>query len=446
MSGMDQDNVPLIQDIGHVDINEDDLPSEPPPNQPLLPLYKLIALSISFLGVQFGWALQMAYSTPMFLQLGVSRFWVSFIWIAGPVSGLIVQPIVGVISDRLVSKYGRRKPFIFFGSICIVLGLMLISNAPSIGAKMGDTPDKQTKAIILAIIGFWILDLSNNAVQSPCRALLVDVAPPAQQGLGSSLFSIMLGIGNLLGYFMGSLSLVGLLPFMKTDIRILFKSTNYLRHIFDSLRDIPPYLSRVCCTQFFSWIGWFCFVLYVTTWVGVDVYHGNPNAPAGSIGLDLFQEGVRRGSLGLSIQSVVAIASSLLLPWLIRLIGHKEIYFIGTFIQAVCFGLFFFVEGRISCLFLIGATGFSWAVVMVMPFTIVGMGSTASKSGLHIGVMNIFVVVPQLLVSLTISFIIDLFGGDIVISLLTGSVSSFIAALSVLRLIIPEYNIDQLTY
>ncbi|EFA84745.1 Suc1-sucrose proton symporter [Heterostelium album PN500] len=209
-----------IDNAGILLTTQNIIPQEDTPSD--IPLYKLIALTLSFLGVQFGWALQIAFSTPLFLELGVPSFAVSFIWMAGPISGLLVQPIVGVISDRLECRYGRRRPFILFGTFFIVVGLMLISNATSIGELFGDSEASKKMAIIIAIIGFWVLDLSNNTVQSPCRALLVDVASPAQQGLGSSLFSLMLGLGNLIGYFMGSVHLIGVFPFMKTDLRALF--------------------------------------------------------------------------------------------------------------------------------------------------------------------------------------------------------------------------------
>ncbi|EGC35355.1 hypothetical protein DICPUDRAFT_97918 [Dictyostelium purpureum] len=436
-----------------------------------LPLFRLICLTISFLGVQFGWALQIAFSTPLFLELGVSQNVVSYIWLAGPISGLIVQPLVGVLTDRSESKFGRRKPFILIGSIFISVGLILISNAESIGTWVGDSEGQKSFAIAVAIIGFWILDLSNNAVQAPCRALLVDVAAPSQQSLGSSLFSLMLGIGNLLGYMMGSINLVKVVPFMKTDTRALFtlsilvllicvtmtlvfvveeryvrvnddkSSENPLKQMLKGFINMPSYMKRLCSVQFFSWIGWFSFILFVTTWVGVNVYGGNPNAPEGSPERTKFQEGVRWGSLGLTISSGVTIGISLLIPILIRFVGIKKIYIFGNILQCIFFALFLAIHDKIGSILLIAATGIPWAVVMILPFSIVGMGVQDNESsGLHIGTLNIFIVVPQMLVSLGISFIIDLFKGNVVYSLVTGSIASLVASALCLRLIIPSHG------
>ncbi|KAF2072848.1 hypothetical protein CYY_005825 [Polysphondylium violaceum] len=438
-----------------------------------LSLFQLICLSISFLGIQFGWALQIAFSTPLFLELGVSQFWVSFIWLAGPISGLLVQPIVGVISDKSECKYGRRKPFIFGGSLFICVGLVLISNAASIGTWFGDSDLEKPISIIISIIGFWILDLSNNSVQGPCRALLVDVAAPSQQGIGSSLFSLMLGLGNLLGYLMGSIQLIKIVPFMKTDTRALFTLSviillicvsitliviseekytrisdqpveNPIKTLFKGITNIPPYLRRLCAVQFFSWIGWFAYILFITTWVGVNIYGGDPNAVEGSDAKILFQQGVRAGSLGLTFSSAVTIAVSLTIPFIIKLIGTKYTYLIGNIIQTICFAMFYFVHSKLGAIILIACTGIPWAIVMILPFSIVGMGVSEHESGFHIGALNIFVVIPQLIVSLSISFVISFFHGDVVSSLITGSIASFIATLLVFRLIIPDQQVEEI--
>ncbi|KAK5577990.1 hypothetical protein RB653_002938 [Dictyostelium firmibasis] len=461
------ENTPIIGGVLKID-NEILLNSG---HKKVLPLFNLICLTICFLGVQFGWALQIAFSTPLFLELGVEQKWVSYIWLAGPISGLIVQPLVGVITDRSECRFGRRKPFILIGSIFISIGLALISNAESIGSYLGDNEQKKTVAISIAIIGFWILDLSNNAVQAPCRALLVDIAAPSQQSLGSSLFSLMLGTGNLLGYMMGSIDLVRMVPFMKTDTRALFTLSimvlmfcvimtlgfvteeqyirvnddrpieNPLKTMFKGIIKMPTYLQRLCVVQFFSWIGWFSFVLFITTWVGVNVFGGDPNAPEYSDSRILFQDGVRWGSLALTVSSGMTIAISLLIPFLVKFVDMKYIYIGGNLLQCIFFALFYFIDSKIGSILLIAATGIPWAVVMILPFSIVGMGVEDNESsGLNIGTLNIFVVVPQMVVSLGIGLILDLSRGNVVYSLLTGSVASFFATLFCFRIIIPKHH------
>lgn len=126
-------------------------------------------------GIQFGWALQLSLLTPYVQELGIPHAWSSIIWLCGPLSGFFVQPLAGHMSDRSTSKYGRRRPFIVVGCASIILSVLLIGFAADIGALLGDVGDKKTRAIVVFVIGFWFLDMANNATQGPCRALLADL-------------------------------------------------------------------------------------------------------------------------------------------------------------------------------------------------------------------------------------------------------------------------------
>jgi len=131
------------------------------------PLWKIIAVASIAAGVQFGWALQLSLLTPYVQLLGVTHAWSSFIWLCGPISGIVVQPIVGYTSDRSKSKCGRRKPFITIGTTLICSSVLLIGFAADLGYLLGDSLHQKTKprAVGLFVIGFWILDIANNMVQ-----------------------------------------------------------------------------------------------------------------------------------------------------------------------------------------------------------------------------------------------------------------------------------------
>ncbi|KAI9080510.1 hypothetical protein K1719_037476 [Acacia pycnantha] len=129
-------------------------------------------------GINFGWALQLSLLTPYVQLLCTPHFWASFIWLCGPVSGLMVQPIVGFYSDRCTSRYGRRRPFIAAGALAVIVAVFLIGYSPDLGHMMDDSLEKKTRprSIGVFVFGFWILDVANNMLQGPCRALLTDLA------------------------------------------------------------------------------------------------------------------------------------------------------------------------------------------------------------------------------------------------------------------------------
>lgn len=139
---------------------------------------KIVIVAAIAAGVQFGWALQLSLLTPYVQQLGVSHTWSAFIWLCGPMSGLIVQPTVGYYSDRCTSRFGRRRPFIVAGAGFLATAVFLIGFAADIGHAAGDDVTKATKprAVAIFVVGFWVLDVANNMLQGPCRALLADMS------------------------------------------------------------------------------------------------------------------------------------------------------------------------------------------------------------------------------------------------------------------------------
>lgn len=145
--------------------------------RPKVPLKRLFRVASVACGVQFGWALQLSLLTPYVQELGVSHAWASLIWLCGPVSGLVVQPLVGHLSDRCHSRFGRRTPFIFVGAVSIAVAVLTIGHAADIGWVLGDRGGgKRPRAVVVFVIGFWLLDVANNVIQGPCRALLGDLS------------------------------------------------------------------------------------------------------------------------------------------------------------------------------------------------------------------------------------------------------------------------------
>ncbi|GAQ80673.1 sucrose transporter [Klebsormidium nitens] len=159
-------------------------------------------------GVQFGWALQLSLLTPYVQELGIPHAWASFIWLCGPISGLVVQPCIGIWSDNCTHKWGRRRPFILGGAVLVAIAVLVIGFSADMGYLLGDklVDDGRPRygACTVFIIGFWILDLANNAVQGPVRALVADLSSAEQRNIGNAFFSMWMAMGNVLGYSTGA--------------------------------------------------------------------------------------------------------------------------------------------------------------------------------------------------------------------------------------------------
>ncbi|RDX92622.1 Sucrose transport protein SUC3, partial [Mucuna pruriens] len=183
-------------------------PSPPKNNASLL----ILVLSCTVAaGVQFGWALQLSLLTPYIQTLGIGHAFSSFIWLCGPITGLVVQPCVGIWSDKCTSRFGRRRPFILAGSLMISMAVILIGYSADIGYILGDTHEHcrtfkgtRTRAALVFILGFWMLDLANNTVQGPARALLADLSGPDQRNVANAVFCSWMAVGNILGYSSGA--------------------------------------------------------------------------------------------------------------------------------------------------------------------------------------------------------------------------------------------------
>ncbi|KAJ1928594.1 hypothetical protein IWQ60_001888 [Tieghemiomyces parasiticus] len=274
-------------------------------------LYLLI-LTMCFTGLQFTWSVEMAYGTPYLLSLGLPKSLMSLVWLAGPLSGLIMQPLVGAWSDRCTSRYGRRRPFLVVASGVVAVCFIMLAWAASITRPFFRSESvHQSATIWVAVVAIYSLDFAVNVIQACCRALLVDVLPPSKQEQGTAWASRMTGIGNVLGYLTGYTDLVKLLPFLGhtqlqtlslVAITVLFitvGATCYFIHeeptchadhpstspwktmkdIALSARNLPYLIRLVCHVQFFSWVGWFPFLFYSTTYIA-SIYAQEHNLPS----------------------------------------------------------------------------------------------------------------------------------------------------------------------
>ncbi|KAL4870810.1 hypothetical protein BDV12DRAFT_165266 [Aspergillus spectabilis] len=314
---------------------------------------RMALLTFSLLGLQFTWGIEMTYCTPYLLQLGLTKSRTSLVWIAGPLSGLIIQPLIGVIADRSRSKWGRRRPFMIGGSFIVTICLLVLGWTTEIVNFFVKDAEKATKATIaLAVLSIYAVDFAINVVQACARSLIVDTLPIPSQQTGSAWATRMSAVGQLIGYVIGSLDTVSIFgttfgdtQFKQMTViaamallaavavtsysvkeRILITARDsdgkagafqVISQLIKTTMDLPPRIQAICWAQFWAWIGWFPFLFYSTTWVG-ETYFRYEVPKDATRPTDMLGEVGRVGSLSLVVFSSITFVSSVLLPFCVQ--------------------------------------------------------------------------------------------------------------------------------
>ncbi|KAJ7179008.1 MFS general substrate transporter [Mycena filopes] len=334
-----------------------------------LTTWNLITLSISMAGAQIAWTVELgqdSYGTPFLLGLGISEQLTSLVWLAGPISGLIAQPVIGAVSDASTSKY-RRRYWVILSTFALVASTLTLAYCESLSALLvdylsvgvGDWDEKRKHwakniAIGLAVFSFYVLDFALNALQASLRNLLLDVTPASQLNSGNAWHGRMTNAGNIVGYGFGFLPLAEL-PIIRLlggdqfrkfciicivilvitvwitcycheeqERPALHQQKSKGNEVWDNIKtaivNLPRPIRRVCYVQLFAFMGWFPFLFYATTYMGQVMAH--------EIGAEPDPElATRTGELAMLIYSIVAVISGIILPHLAnrdrRLMAHQ---------------------------------------------------------------------------------------------------------------------------
>ncbi|KAJ4407809.1 hypothetical protein N0V85_004321 [Neurospora sp. IMI 360204] len=315
---------------------------------------RMLLLTCVSVGITFTWGVEMTYCTPYLLSLGLTKGQTSLVWVAGPLSGLIVQPIIGVIADQSKSRWGRRRPVIVMGSIITAFALLALGFTKEIVAYfIWDPTYARACTIAVAVLSLYCVDFAINAVMSCARSLVVDTLPIQKQQSGAAWASRMGSLGHIIGYGMGAIDLLRLfgtslgdtqfkqltviaalgmlvtssvtcwavtervLVTVRPDPRRHSGRFKVVRQIVSTLVTLPPRIRAICYAVFWSWIGWFPFIIYSSTWVGETYFRYD--VPADTRGSsDALGDMGRIGSTALTVYSTVTFISAWILPPFIR--------------------------------------------------------------------------------------------------------------------------------
>ncbi|KAK9456360.1 major facilitator superfamily domain-containing protein [Dipodascopsis uninucleata] len=389
----------------------------------------IVLLTLVIGGLQLSWSTEFSNGTPFLLSLGMSKTIMSLVWIAGPLSGVLIQPIVGMLSDSSLIEYGKRRPFMIGGTVATTASLMILSWSKYIvGTFHGSIVITQ----FIAVIMVYILDFSIGTVQASSRALIVDCVSIHQQQAANAWAAVMTGFGNIIGFVLGSLDLPIIFPiFGDTQFKVLcaFASialigtvaiacnkikekppvilvtsdseirrrtiNQFFKRTILGITRLSPQTRLICDAEFCAWLGYFPMLFYSTTYVG-EVHYREMVRSRGAEGVPLSQEEIdylwedatRYASLSLLLYSIVSLASNLFLPLIIApsyttgemtkvsklridWLTLPRSWMLSHIVFAVAMMSTFFIHTGWQATLMIGVLGIPWAHALWAPFALI---------------------------------------------------------------------------
>jgi maltose/moltooligosaccharide transporter len=409
--------------------------------KPRLTFWQLWNMSFGFFGIQFGFALQNSNSSRIFSTLGASPDDLPWFWLAAPVTGLLVQPLIGYLSDNTWHhKWGRRRPFFFIGAILATLAMFAMPNSTSIW---------------MAVFALWIMDASINVSMEPFRAFVGDKLDPAQQTSGFAMQTFFIGCGSVIASllpmffeYLGFSNTVvngaipetvrysfyaGGLAFICAVSWTVFNSTEIppadlekfraeraarqgvghaLAEIFSGFFKMPLVMRQLAAVQFFSWTALFIMWVNTTNAVAANVY-GTTDAQS-----DAFQSAGTWVGVMFAVYNAVSAIAAFILPVIARKTNRRVLHMLCLVIGGVSLASIMFITQKELLLLPMVGVGIAWASILTVPYAILAGSLPPEKMGFYMGVFNFFVVIPQIIAGLVLPFILVKFlGGQVVTTL-----------------------------
>jgi maltose/moltooligosaccharide transporter len=430
--------------------------------KPDLSFWQIWNLSFGFLGVQIGYSLQNGNTSRILEALGADVHSIGYFWLAAPLAGLIVQPIIGLSSDKTWTRLGRRIPFIFFGAIVSALAMFFMPNAEYFAYLL--------PPLIFGAVMLLLMDTSFNVTMQPFRALVGDMVNDEQKNLGYSLQSALINFGAVFGsllpwilaqigisnvpaagekvaasviwsfYIGGAILLASVLwtvfrtkenapkeHALYNNIDIEAETVTEKTSIIKLLQNAPKIFWQLGIVQFFSWFALFLMWVYTTRAIANQVW-GTEALDPKSIGFN--EAGDWTGVL-FAFYSAVAALFSLLIPTIAKNIGRKKTYSFSLLLGGIGLASMYFVHDKTILLVSISGVGLAWAAILAMPYAMLSGSLPADKMGVYMGLFNATITIPQIAAGLLGSTIIALFGGFPMAIIVIAGASMLIAGLAV---------------
>jgi maltose/moltooligosaccharide transporter len=409
--------------------------------RPRLSFWQIFNMSFGFLGIQFGWGLQLANMSGIYTYLGAKPEQVPILWLAGPVTGLLVQPIIGSMSDRTWNRLGRRRPYFLTGAILASIALFFM-------------PDSSVLWMAAGLL--WILDANINVSMEPFRAFVADKLSVDQRTAGFAMQSFFIGIGatlaNALPYIFRRLHVddrsvanarqavrlipasvsysfkIGAVAFLVCVLWTVITTKEFppenmaeferkrkerkgisatVAEVASALRDMPTTMKQLAVVQFFTWLGLFCMWMFFGLMTSYHVFGAtNERDPR-------FTDGQAWGGNAFAVYSITCFAVAFLLPPLARATSRKKVHAFALVCGALGLLSVYFIHDKGILLLTMIGVGIAWASILAMPYAILSGAIPGERMGVYMGIFNFFIVIPEIIASFAFGPVIRaIFGPD----------------------------------
>src|SRR5215471_15125995 len=418
--------------------------------RPHLSFWQIWNMAFGFLGIQFGWALQMANMSAIYEYLGADAHQIPMLWLAAPLTGLLVQPIIGHMSDRTWNRLGRRRPYFLTGALLASFALIAMPHSSTLWMAAGL---------------LWIMDASINISMEPFRAFVADLLPPAQRTRGYAMQALFIGLGAVIASMLPWLLYdlfppgsgtapagdtvkaipravriafyTGAVAFLTAVLWTVFTTREHppedmeafrrmkaektgvraaIVEIFHDFLAMPLTMRRLAWVQIFTWLGFFCMWLYFGVAVARNIFGGTPGTPE-------YDEGIAWAGNCFAMYSAVCFVFSFALPGLAARLGRKLTHALCLAVGAIGLLSVAFISNKYGLLLSMVGVGVAWASILAMPYSILAGALPSGKTGIYMGIFNFFIVIPEIVAALVFgkvmetiltdeSALVRLIGGD----------------------------------
>ncbi len=422
--------------------------------KPKLSLSQIINMSVGFFGIQFGWDLQRANMGPIYEHLHANADDIPLLFLAAPLTGLLVQPVIGYMSDRTWHpRFGRRRPYFLIGAIFSTIALVFMPHSSVLWMAAGL---------------LWIMDVFGNVAMEPFRAFVADKLNEEQRTQGFVMQSLMIGLGGSIAsalpwmmtnwFNMSTTAASGVIPdnvkwsfyigaffFLSAVLFTVFTSKEYpppdlgfkdkvvesnrgfgggVKEIFEAIMNMPKRMKMLSLVQFFTWPGLFLMWFYYNTAVARNVFHATSETDP------LYGEGTNFGGLTLAFYNVVTFLFAFVLPFIARKLGRKLTHSICLLCGAIGLISVAFVENKYMLFGCMTGVGIAWASILSMPYAMLSGVLPENKIGVYMGIFNFFIVLPEIIASLGFGWVMrNVLNNDRLAAVQIGGVLMIIAAL-----------------